>query len=181
MERGTSPTAFARPVGRYCRPPTHPALHAPHQWQSRAVHSDGLARMGLRPAVLHLGAARRDPPRLARPLQLRPTTWQPRRAASSESSPRGEQPHARSQLDRERSSASNEEIASVHAGGTLLARHSRMARFPRGLAPFYPSRAAGKTSLHSMTGAGVSREKVVSNKQQLEHHTRGGSYDAPLV
>src|SRR5439155_2332723 len=83
-----------------CRPPPHPALYAAHQRQSRALHSNGLARMGVCPAVLHVGGAGRDPARLARALQLCTTPCQPRRAAPYESLPRREQPHARSQLAR---------------------------------------------------------------------------------
>jgi len=59
-----------------CSASPHSAIHAAHQRQSRAVHPDGAARMGLRSPVLQLRrtyAATRD---LDRSLQLRPATWQ---------------------------------------------------------------------------------------------------------
>jgi hypothetical protein len=66
-------------------PSPDPPLHPLHERQSGAVHPDGAAR---RPC----------PSRLVGALQLRSTAYEPQRAATHESIPRGEQPHARSQL-----------------------------------------------------------------------------------
>jgi hypothetical protein len=58
-------------------PPTHAALPAAHQRQSRALHPHHARRVGLRRHLRQLPAAHRRPVRLARALQLPATTRRP--------------------------------------------------------------------------------------------------------
>src|SRR5262249_22068327 len=84
--------------GAPCRPPSNPALYAADERQSRAVHSDRAARVGVPPSLLHLSRACAAAPPLDPALQLRTPAWQLRSTAPDESLPRREQPYARSQL-----------------------------------------------------------------------------------
>ena len=67
----------------------HATVHASHERQGRALHSNRAAGVGVCPAVLHFCRSRSTARRLDRPLQLRSPTWQSRRAAPHESVPRG--------------------------------------------------------------------------------------------
>ena len=60
------------------RAPPHPALPAPHQRQSRTVHPNHAARVGLRRHVPHLSAPSPCTPRLDRLLQPPTTPRRPR-------------------------------------------------------------------------------------------------------
>ena len=62
--------------------PAHPALPAPHQRQSRALHPDPAARMGLRPALPDQPPPHRRPRALATALQLHPNPRRPRPQAA---------------------------------------------------------------------------------------------------
>jgi len=47
MAPATSPAASGDLSRAACRTPPHPPLDSAHQWQSRALHSNGVARMGV--------------------------------------------------------------------------------------------------------------------------------------
>src|SRR4030095_9570661 len=79
-------------------PSPNAALYSAHQWQGRALHPDAAARMGLSASVLHGRRSHARAARLAGALQLRSTTRGAGPAATHESVPGRQQPHARSQL-----------------------------------------------------------------------------------
>ena len=73
----------ARPSrARHPPPPLHPPLSPAHQRQGRALHPNARQPLGTRRDLRILGRADRRAARLAQPLQLHPTTRQPRQKAS---------------------------------------------------------------------------------------------------
>ena len=62
---------------------SHATLHAAHEWQSRAVHPECAARMGLRPCLRHLRAAHQCVAAMVTRLQLASTSRELGRAAAN--------------------------------------------------------------------------------------------------